>query len=311
VLPLSLQVRREFYPDYVRFEIEASQPLAASPVLVITNTARVGAAKTILPQLVPVEPNLYRAQVALAGLNGQIAVEVSAEDLSGQRAEAHDRFNLTPIPARGAGALVSADRNMQVDFWGGSLFGPLSGWVEIDSLAAPEPLRASPVYRCFPQDVPLSAGVNVTIVFSDTLTDLRQLGVYTRNGNKWEFIDNRLKAAEHQVWARAFALGDFTLFRDNQPPELGRAEPANGAAVRSRRPLISVEVRDTMSGFESEEAIVLRLDGRKVIAEYDPERDVIFYTPKLPLEAGRHEYAIRAVDRCGNVAEKIVGFVVR
>jgi len=311
--PLTLQLRHEFYPQYLRLEIEAPHPLVSPPLVNITSDAATERRqdKNLQPQLLPVEPNLFIAQVPLASLSGDVTIEASAEDLSGQRAEVVDSFSLTHIPAKGAGSLVSPDRKMQLNFWSGSLFGTLHDWVEIDSMALPDPLRRSEVYRCAPQDVPLAEGANVVIAFADSLFELQQLGIYTRDRNKWEFVDNRLEVAKRQVWARTFALGDFAIFRDNRPPELGRMEPRAGAAVRSNRPLISVEVRDEMSGFESEEAIALRLDGVKVIAEYDPERDVIIYTPKQPLSAGGHEYSIRAVDRSGNAVERSVSFIVR
>jgi hypothetical protein len=310
--PLVLQIRREFYPQYLRLEIEASRPLVSAPLLNITSEASATRRQddALQPPLLPAEPNLFVAQVPLASLRGNVTIEASAEDFSGQQAAARETFSLTSIPANGAGSLVSPDRRMELTFWSGSLFGSLHGWVEIDSMASPDPLRLSEVYRCMPQDIPLSEGANAVIAFADSLTGLQQLGIYTRDRNKWEFVDNRLQAAKRQVWARTFALGDFAIFRDSQPPELGRSEPRNGATVRADRPLISVEVRDTMSGFESEEAIVLRLDGKNVIAEYDPERDVIFYTPKQPLSSGHHEYSIRAVDRSGNVAEKSASFIV-
>lgn len=310
--PFTVQIRHEFYPQYLRLEIEASHPLVSPPLLNITSDASTGRRqdKALQPQLLPVEPNLFIAQVPLASLSGNVAIEASAEDLSGQIAIASKSILLTHIPANGGGSLVSPDHKMQLNFWSGSLFGPLHGWVEIDSIPSPDPLRLSKVYRCVPQDIPLSEGANVVIAFADSITDLQQLGIYTRDRNKWEFVDNRLEVAKRQVWARTFGLGDFAIFRDNQPPELGRSEPRHGATVRTDRPLISVEIRDTMSGFESEEAIVLRLDGSKVIAEYDPERDVIIYTPKQPLSSGRHEYTIRAVDRSGNVAERSASFIV-
>jgi hypothetical protein len=201
---------------------------------------------------------------------------------------------------------------MQMNFWNGSLHGPLYGWVDSDTLAAapPWPLPIGKVYRSFPKDVPLAEGATVTIDFSETLPAPHQLGIYAYDGEEWEFVDNRLDAAKHQVSARVYNMDDFAIFRDEQAPEIGYCEPAEGSRVRDDRPTIIVDVRDLMSGFESEESIVLRLDGRKLIAEYDPERDVIFATPKQPLAAGRHEYSIRAIDRSGNAAEKIVGFVV-
>lgn len=361
VLPLRLQVRTEFYREYVRLEIEASQPLAAPPNLTLTCSGRADlaaagesslparggrgdrpksqagrkeqsggtvvisapgegkAAPTLRPRLLPVEPHLYVAQVPLATLTTEHSAEVSvivhasAEDLSGQRAAARDSFAITAIPGDGAGRLAAADGKMEVKFWRGSLYGALYGRAEDDIAVRSEPLRASPVYRVSPRDIPLADGANVVFSLADTVTRAEQLGVYYRETKKWVFIDNRLDLENRTISARVFSLEDFAVYRDNLPPELTGFEPGNGATVRlpaAGRPTISVTVRDTMSGFASEESIVLSLDGRKVIAEYDPERDLVLYTPKHLLLRGRHEYTISAVDRCGNVAEKSVSFIV-
>ncbi len=312
-LPLELKLRREHFATYLRLEIEATQPLIAPPqVMVSSRSATSGAGNTTLPNFLPVEPNLYIAQVPLENLNGTIIIEASAEALSGQRAVAMDSFLITAVPGRGTGSLVSTDRKMQMNFWSGSLHGPLYAWVETDTLAPVEAWSAvgGVSYRCYPKDVPLAEGATVAIRFAEALPAPHQLGVYAHDGEEWEFVDNRLDAAKHQVSARVYNLDDFAIFRDDQPPEIGRCEPLEGSRVRDDRPTIIVDVRDLMSGFESEESILLRLDGRKLIAEYDPERDVIFATPKQPLAAGRHEYSVRAIDRSGNVAEKSVSFIV-
>jgi hypothetical protein len=162
-----------------------------------------------------------------------------------------------------------------------------------------------------PQDVALDGGAVITIVYPDTVSQPQQIGVCYWSRNNWVFIDNKINTANRTVSARVFSMEDFALIRDNEPPVLSIRSPQAGSVTRNRRPLISVGVNDSTSGFDSEESIELRLDGQKLIAEYDPERDVVQYRPKKDLEPGVHKLTARAEDRCGNVAWQEVEFTVR
>jgi hypothetical protein len=159
--------------------------------------------------------------------------------------------------------------------------------------------------------VALDGGAMVTIIYPDTVSQPQQLGVCYLYRNEWVFIDNKINAANHTVSARVFSMEDFAIIRDNEPPVLSIRAPLAGSVTRNRRPLISVGANDSASGFESEESIELRLDGQKLIAEYDPERDVVQYRPKRDLAFGVHKLTARAEDRCGNVAWREVEFTVR
>ncbi|RMF65732.1 MAG: hypothetical protein D6743_07575, partial [Calditrichaeota bacterium] len=93
-------------------------------------------------------------------------------------------------------------------------------------------------------------------------------------------------------------------------PEITRLRPGRNARIKSATPRLMAYVRDRLSGFKSEEQIEMRLDGRKVIAEYDPERHRIFYQCKAPLSKGRHELEVRARDNSHNLATRSAVFWV-
>jgi len=90
------------------------------------------------------------------------------------------------------------------------------------------------------------------------------------------------------------------LIRDVVPPEITGLRPGYNVHLNNNTPEITVGVRDRLSGIASEEDIQIRLNGRKLIAAYDPERDQLTYEVKEPLPAGRYELVVRAVDKCGN-----------
>ncbi|MGH8014917.1 MAG: hypothetical protein ACREBV_01860, partial [Candidatus Zixiibacteriota bacterium] len=68
---------------------------------------------------------------------------------------------------------------------------------------------------------------------------------------------------------------------------------------------------DTLSGFEDDRSIVIKLDGQWIIPEYDPETNVCRSQPNEPLESGEHHLGIEVVDRAGNKSEKYLKFIIR
>ena len=53
------------------------------------------------------------------------------------------------------------------------------------------------------------------------------------------------------------------------------------------------------------------IDGKRVMARYDPEGDRVLYRPRLDLLPGEHELTVEATDRSGNRSEMSIGFRVQ
>lgn len=306
--PLLIDVEKDFYPNYLRLVIRANQPLAGAPQVKFGNGKKIFQAECI-----PQQPHRYIASVPLVEIAGDsVHIEVVAEGFFGQAETWQDWFmNALVQPGRGR-SLFAPDGRMRVAFSEESVYWPWYGRVKIDTLTRlRDPRVIGPIYRVEPQDVALDGGAVVTIIYPDTISQPQQLGVCYLYRNEWVFIDNNINAANHTVSARVFSMEDFAIIRDNEPPLLSVRSPLAGSVTRNRRPLISVGANDSTSGFESEGSIELRLDGQQLIAEYDPERDVVQYRPKQDFVPGVHKLTARAEDRCGNVAWREVEFTVR
>lgn len=306
--PLLINVEKDFYPNYLRLQIRANQPLTGAPSIKFSNGR-----KTLQVQSFPEQPQRYLAVVPLAEIAGDsVQLEVAAENLFGQLDVWQESFmNVLVTPGQGR-SLFAADARMRVVFSEAAGYSPLYGRVYIDTVTRINDTRViGPIYRVEPQEVPLNESATVTLSYPDSVSQPRQIGVGYRNRNNWVFIDNNVNATNHTVSARIFSLEDFAIIRDSEPPRLQIRSPQPGAVLRDRRSNFIVEVKDSTSGFESEQAIELRLDNQLLIAEYDPEREIVQYKPKRELLPGIHKLAVRATDRCGNVASQEREFMVR
>lgn len=298
---LSLNLQPEFFDDYVRVFIEANMPLTKKPFIELTH----GDGSTLYPEALQkslLEFVLVIPQKNLQGRNVRILAQ--AEGVSGQMTASEISFENHRIAKGAAGQLTSRDGLARVSFDRNSLYRDLYGRIELKERheRLGEPRLLSHVYTAAPQDVPLNGGALVTLAYPDSvqIAHPKQLGVYYRVGrSRWIFIDNRVDTVNKEVSAKVLSLEDFAVGIDNIAPTVTVRSPSRNQSIRSTG-TIRVYARDRESGFASEESLVLKIDGQRVIAEYDPEHGLISYTPRQPLAAGSHQLDFSALDRCGN-----------
>ncbi|HHL73776.1 MAG TPA: M23 family metallopeptidase [Bacteroidetes bacterium] len=299
--PLHLELERDFYDDYLRVLVKSSRPLKKAPLLEITRSD----GSTIYPDLFRKGPARYTGIVPLRDISGHgVRITAFGESLDGETGTAETVFDNFHVVKNRRSVVQSPDGAVQVQFTRNSLYRDI--YCRIYQLEEPrrgDRSAVSPVYRAEPGDVPLSNTATVSFFYADTTLPVERLGVYYRNSKgKWIFIDNKLDKSRNRVSAAVFSLEDFALRIDDQPPVVTINRPRK-KHLTTTRPLIRITAKDEQSGFASEESLLLRINGRKVVAEYDPELDWIQYTPHEPLAAGEHRIEFTATDRSGNVTK--------
>ena len=136
-----------------------------------------------------------------------------------------------------------------------------------------------------------------------------KLGIYREvAAEKWSLVSNEWVG--RQMVARVRRLGRYALLADLEPPEISSLQPAEGAVVGSR-PEIRGAVRDQGAGIGREEDLEFELDGRPLIAEYDPEAGRVYGHLVEDLSPGAHHLVLRVRDMSGNQAEVHSEFTVR
>ncbi len=296
----------DYYDDHVRVEISSKNLLGGIPEV----TVYPGRRDSVRVSLFQRDLRQFVGRIAFDQLVGGVhPLRIAIKNLNGEKGFLAEQFTALRIDPPRTTRLISDDQNFWVNFWTGSLYQPLYSWVLTDSLAYSRAEKlVSKIYTAEPTDVVLKEGamVHIRIPVSDYPPE--KLGVYYKTTNDWEFIDNNYDASHHTIWAKVFSLETFALLVDEEPPEITAIRPGYDTRISSRTPLISVSIRDKLSGIGNETNIVLRLDERKLIAEYDPERDRVFYQIKEPLPPGRHVITVWTQDRAKNESTKTSGF---
>lgn len=299
-------VNFDYYDDYLRLEANSSILLPLPPRV----TLYPGRGDSTNIPLYQLGLKKYVGRIAFDQLHGdkhQVRIETSSPDggpflhllsLDGRK-----------ISSSGKGKILSGDRNFSVSFRPGSLYGPIYGHVFRDSLTEREADMVGEIYHAEPRDIPLNKGAMVHLVYPGDEAHPEKLGVsYRTRRGRWVLIDHELDRVKRTVSAKVFSLEKFVLMRDEVAPEITRIRPRHESRTTNRRPRISVNIKDRFAGIKSENDIVIMLDGIKLIAEYDPERDRIFYQVKQPLAKGRHDLSIWVQDRLRNEASRKTTF---
>lgn len=294
-----LEVAFDFYDRYVRLEVVANNILPEIPDVMLY-PAHDDSMRIRLHQT---ELRGYVGRIAFDDLHGdKHPLRISGKGIGGGSFTIHHEFKAKEVKPYHKGRFDSEDGKFAVSFWTESLYEPFRGYVETDSVAPDAEYEfLSRIYRVAPRDVLLRDGAMIHITYPDSVREAENLGVYYKTSRgRWVFIDNRHDPTRNTVSARVLSFEDFALIRDAVPPEVTAIRPGYNIRLNDTTPEISVRVQDRLSGIGSEEDIEIRLNGEKLIAEYDPERDRVTYVAKEPFPSGRYELVVRAVDKCGN-----------
>ena len=301
--PVDFSMAKDFYDDYIRIDLTVNGLIRSTPRMYVQ---QIGVRPKEV-ELVQYEFNHFCGVYQLLPYkDGPVDIEVYARDMSGKELMFWDQFNVTTIsPGRG-GQLISKDQKCQVRFERQgvykTLFARLSKYPADKDTSAYDMVGG--VYEMNPFDVPLKKRVTVSLAIPPDDPLPEKLGVYSKDRHKkrsdWGFAGNVLDREAYRMSARISSLRQVTLIRDMDPPEIQFYYPKQRARITRRYPTLRAMVRDKLSGFNDERSIVMKLDGRKVIAEYDPEKRLIKYRVDEALGVGEHTVTVTAVDNCGN-----------
>ena len=236
----------------------------------------------------------------------------------GAMREARTNRWFMPVPIGRTVRVQNADGRFQITFPEDAFYADalMEVWAG-DPIVEPVPalVALSPVYDTAPEYLLFKgqAGIELRI---DRLPEgvlPRQVGLYTawgQNGSRgWIHLGGALEG--DRLSGQIGGLGTFAALADTACPTVHLLSPSDGARLRSRQPRILFEVTDEHAGFDDERQLILHLDGRPVIARYDPPRDHLIYEPVEPLTVGEHTVELEATDGAGNTTRLTATFTIR
>jgi hypothetical protein len=280
------------------FRVRSVSPLPAPPRLDVKLNGWSSASVTLIPESNSAFTGVLPYDEALTGTMISVlrfASETGAESL------ATDTVQVYSVTPEYGGVMISPDGLCRIEFPPGSVPRPFWGKIRTEPVSK-GPFGIGGLYAIEPPDLVLIDKVRVRFDVAAASGRENKTGVYSRRKNGgWNFLGNDREEGWLSVWTQSPA--PFTVLVDTVPPSLAGVSFGPKAGLRRRTPDITVRFSDRLSGIRDESRYEIRLDGRKLLFEYDPERARAFHRVESPLTAGRHSLDIRLEDRSGNVAE--------
>ncbi len=306
----TLAIEQDFYDDYVRLVVRSPVPLTEAPHL----RAWLGREEVVDLSSWPIGPHLYVAALPVQERHkSTLFVEAEGYATSGDTLWGGTSAELWPVSPERGGVVRSADGRCTVRFEGGAVYRQLYARAEeLAVMPRPGVPAVGKAYRIEPRDVPLKGRGWLTISLEEAQTQPEQLAIYAVGGGGiLSFVGNQLQAQGKELRCSISRLGTFAVVRDSVAPVIVALRPAQGETVATDQPTLRVEFYDKLSGIGGEDNVQLLLEGRRVIAEYDPPRRCAFFVPRTPLQKGPHRVTAVITDRSGNTARAEHRFFVR
>ena len=304
--PPKADVRREFLNDGLRFCVRFDGPVADIPRLTVGLN---GWSKTP----VALQPKSAMEFIGVMPLDenvtGTMTSELTYASETGMETTVRDTVQVVNITPDYGGTLFSPDGIFRIDFPPQSVAKPVWGFIRMES--APDPaFGLGRQYSVEPPD--LSPGTGVRLVFDSGGAYGREekTGIYAaKNGGKFRYLASRWENGLLTAWTSE--LTKFTVLVDTVPPSVYGISPPNNARLNVKTPMISIRFSDRLSGVEDEDNYEVRLDGSKIVMEYNPKRLTAFHRVETPLAPGKHVLDVEVKDRAGNVTADRREFFIR
>lgn len=296
-----LAMDSEFYDNYIRLLFKTRKTIQRP--ITVTGWSFEGKAKKLnLKKMNALE---YASSWPLTTRDtSPLMFEISVPQDTGNIYVQKQWLYFTPVQKNQAKKVMTEDGLCNLQFNSESLYRDM--FVRSQARIPPAQLDqlVSAIYDLQPEDVPFKGTAVLSLKCLESVSMTNIAIYYLDRFDRWIFMGNRLNTERSEISATIGGLGRFALLRDKEPPLILALSPANGTRLTDRKPLLSASFKDELSGFAGESDLHLLLDGQKTIAEYDPEKSILFFKPRQPLAVGKHVIEIRVRDRGGNLSHK-------
>ena len=266
--------------------------------------------------LAQIQPNTFlteRLSHQVVNNMKYVDVELTHEGLSRET-----RFHYL-LQAVGPGQeyhVISNDRNCSIETKPGTFYQTNVIWIDKVKEFAPvtDGFHLSPVYQIQPFDLALKSKFRVGIRYDRDLVEHSNLGIYYYEGKeeKWVYTPTENNRRKQILTAEMEQMDAVTIIQDLDSPQIKNTFPGNSGRYHIQDVnRIEIEVDDSISGIESEEASFdLLLNDNPVYPAYQPLKKTVSYNFDQPLKEGQHKIDFKVRDRMGNESAGTIYFSV-
>ena len=266
--------------------------------------------------LAQIQPNTFlteRLSHQVVNNMKYVDVELTHEGLSRET-----RFHYL-LQAVGPGQeyhVISNDRNCSIETKPGTFYQTNVIWIDNVKEFAPvtDGFHLSPVYQIQPFDLALKSKFRVGIRYDRDLVEHSNLGIYYYEGKeeKWVYTPTENNRRKQILTAELEQMDAVTIIQDLDSPQIKNTFPGNSGRYHIQDVnRIEIEVDDSISGIESEEASFdLLLNDNPVYPAYQPLKKTVSYNFDHPLKEGQHKIDFKVRDRMGNESAGTIYFSV-
>lgn len=224
-------------------------------------------------------------------------------------------INLEVVTPGHPANLMFAKESVFLAFLKGSAYEPIFPQAYPISINGTDELQGTgPGYEFGPTMVSFDKPVKVGFRVAKRRIAMGKMALYRENEKGvWVFLGNKLSSDSTRIIAPLTFLTKVALFEDVTPPTILARNSGKVSYLNDipHAPTISVQIEDGGSGIGDEMDLAMGLNGTPIIAEYDPEANLLMHRLRKPLIAGEHTLQVTARDRCGNEVFEQLTFSVR
>ena len=299
--PARITNKISYFPTFAVVHITASRTLPEMP------TVRAQFSKRSMRSLAVQQTSLQTYQTVIP-FDEKHANDINVQiETNGQT----QNLRITQQTVTQNGGEIRSDGGLvRVKFEKAGVYETLFGRIVSESQIKDKRMVGS-AFRIMPGDVAFKEA-EIAFLYPRDHPNVDKLGIYKWNGkNSWTFVDMGRDSTQGTITGNVRNFGVFALLIDNVPPRISGVTPANGAVLAERQPRVAASVWDISSGIWRDEDMVMRIDGKALIVEYDPEENRIFARPRKPLTPGSHKLEVIVRDICGNESRRTTAFRIK
>jgi len=285
--------------EFVEIAVQADRPLRRSPRVLFNRPGQEPRAVTMSLR----GPDRWQGRCSLmGGADGEAVLTVTGRDLWGNLGVDALTLRVDTVTPGEGGDIRDPSSGAEIVFPPGAVYQAFA--VRIEPTAVGDPPGCAligPACTVHPQDRVFDEPATLWLPVSPQDEANGRIGVYRMRGpDRWSYAGRLVREEGGALGARVKWFSTFALLEDRIDPIIWRLKPADGVRISERRPTLSAGIRDQGSGIGREEDVIFMLDGRTVIAEWDPPVETIHYRPPSPLSPGEHFFEVAVTDRAGN-----------